>query len=752
MRKKFFYLLLFLSFPFILQAEEYAKCKVIEILPYTNIKRFQKNLKNIEYVKVRILDGKFKNRITFLQNYIWKHPQDIYNISIKKNEIIIGNISEIGNDELTGYVAFKHRSNRIIPVLFLFFLFLFFVVRFRAFKIILALLAIYGLLFFVFIPLVKSGVSPVLLSILIGLVGAIITYVLVVNNRLKIVAASLGTLAGIVVVYLFTFASFKAAHILGLNTYAGRTLNIFTNNLKNFHISNIGDLFISGIIIASLGAIMDIAVDSAAALFEIYRTNRNITFKNLFISGLNVSRKITGTMVNTLFFASFAGIIIYLIDFYIMKTPATRYTNMEFFIIQLIPVFTTSLGLVVTAPLTILLGSFIFTNRKHQPVIFILLFLMISTMNYKLYGWISPPDKELYRHPITKMYRYRKREKYVYGKASKIVSKEKSYDFEIEKIRMKILEGEYKGRYVNVNNFLWGNKNDIKIRKGDRAVIWLQMKAGKIKRAIVVERYRFYTIYYLIVFLFILLILFAGWKYGIRIFLSLAISISVFIFFFVPAIAYGVPVIFATILTNFLIITIILLLLAKDIKMFKITLISTFIGGIFVYFFAFLIGKILYVNGSSIESIQMLNYFNYNFNHNNIKNIGNIIYSVVLFGATGALTDVSISLYSSLDEIKRINKGASFKELFNSGINIGKDITGTMANTLFLAYTGLNIGMILVWSEGHNSLLQIFNLEFLGVEFTKAIAGSIGFILTIPVISFITAYSKTLKKGAPSPN
>ncbi len=743
-KKCLIFSLLLFFFSFNLFSNEYVKCRILNVSLDTNIKRFQINLKKIELVKVKVLSEKYANRIIYLQNYIWKYPENFYNINVKKDDIVIANISKLGNKNIAGYVAFHHRNNRIIPVVLLFFLILFLVVKRRALKIITALLILYGLLFFVFIPLVKSGVSPILLSFGVSVVGTIITYALVIGKKWKIIMAASGTLIGLIFVYIATHISYKLAHISGLATYAGRTLNILTHNLKNFHITSISDLFISGVIIAGLGAIMDIAVDTAAAIYEIQSANKKLKFTELLKKGFNVSKKITGTMVNTLFFASFSGIIVYLIVFYIMKTPVTRYSNMEFFIINLIPVLTTSIGLVLTAPLTVLVGSFLLTANYEKKIfkLFLLVFSLVSIfyVNYNLYGWISPPDKELYRHPITKMYKYRHREEYVYGKTEKIIKEKNMGDFVSQDVKMKLLGGWFKNKSVIVKNFLWGSPNDIIVKKHSRAVVWIQKENNKIKRAIVIERYRFFVIYYLAIALLIFLILFAGFKYGIRIFLSLLFSIGILIFIFIPLITKGFPIIFTTIGINFFILLVIIAALAKDKKMFMATLASSFIGGIFIYIFAFIIGKYLSINGSSIESVQFLNYFNYNFNGDIIKNIKYIIYSVVLFGATGALTDISISIYSSLDEIKQMVPDIKNKKLFTHGMNIGKDISGTMVNTLFLAYTGLNIGFIFIWSEGNNAFTYIFNLEFVSVEITKAVAGSIGFILTIPVISFITAY------------
>ena len=60
----------------------------------------------------------------------------------------------------------------------------------------------------------------------------------------------------------------------------------------------------------------------------------------------------------------------------------------------------------------------------------------------------------------------------------------------------------------------------------------------------------------------------------------------------------------------------------------------------------------------------------------------------IIMGALGAVMDVSMSIASAIKEIKEARPDIGRKDLFKSGMNVGKDIMGTMANTLILAYTG----------------------------------------------------------------
>ena len=113
--------------------------------------------------------------------------------------------------------------------------------------------------------------------------------------------------------------------------------------------------------------------------------------------------------------------------------------------------------------------------------------------------------------------------------------------------------------------------------------------------------------------------------------------------------------------------------------------------------------------------------------------------SGILIAAVGAVMDIAMSIASAIDEVHTINPNRSRKELFQSGMNIGRDAMGTMANTLVLAYVGSSLNMmILIYSYGV-SFRQLVNTDFVAIELIQAIAGSSGIILTVPCVSFISA-------------
>ncbi len=121
----------------------------------------------------------------------------------------------------------------------------------------------------------------------------------------------------------------------------------------------------------------------------------------------------------------------------------------------------------------------------------------------------------------------------------------------------------------------------------------------------------------------------------------------------------------------------------------------------------------------------------------------------ILIACMGAVMDVAMSIASASAELHSLNPELGAKELFRSGMNIGKDAMGTMSNTLILAFAGNSLNMMLMIYSYGVSFQQLMNTDFVAIEIIRSIAGSIGIICTVPLVAFIAAavFGKRRKKG-----
>ncbi len=121
-------------------------------------------------------------------------------------------------------------------------------------------------------------------------------------------------------------------------------------------------------------------------------------------------------------------------------------------------------------------------------------------------------------------------------------------------------------------------------------------------------------------------------------------------------------------------------------------------------------------------------------------NMVNITVALIIFGLIGALIDGAIAIATAVYEVYNNNKHLSSTELIKSGISMGKDIIGTMINTLFFAYIGESIMLFIFYNKFNYNFLQIINSKAFVEEFASIIISGIGSILIIPVTSVVVAY------------
>lgn len=126
--------------------------------------------------------------------------------------------------------------------------------------------------------------------------------------------------------------------------------------------------------------------------------------------------------------------------------------------------------------------------------------------------------------------------------------------------------------------------------------------------------------------------------------------------------------------------------------------------------------------------------------------IGGLLFSGIIISSLGAVMDVGMSISSTINEIHEKNPGLSAAELFQSGMNVGRDMIGTMSNTLILAFAGGSVITLIINYAYDLSLNQIINSYNIGIEIMQGISGSLGIILTVPFVSFISSrLLKTLR-------
>ena len=129
-----------------------------------------------------------------------------------------------------------------------------------------------------------------------------------------------------------------------------------------------------------------------------------------------------------------------------------------------------------------------------------------------------------------------------------------------------------------------------------------------------------------------------------------------------------------------------------------------------------------------------------------------LLFAAIIIGASGASMDVAVSIASSLEELARKAPQLNARQLFLSGVAIGRDIMGTMANTLILAYVGGAIHLILLLYAYPVPFSNVINRETVAAEILISLCGSMGMLSAIPLSALASAFLYRHKAASPSAN
>lgn len=299
-------------------------------------------------------------------------------------------------------------------------------------------------------------------------------------------------------------------------------------------------------------------------------------------------------------------------------------------------------------------------------------------------------------------------------------------------VTVKLLTGEFKGRETIVDNVLTNNPYyDILLHKGDKVILHAEFENdGTTIDYFITDIYRVNFVYILLA-LFGGLLIFVGRKKGFFSLFSIFATVLLIIFVLVPLIRSGFSPILAALGIS-IISTIITMYLVGGFNAKSTSAILGTIGSlIFATILSLLTIKFSRLTGFCCEETMFL------YQADPTLNFKGILTASVMLATLGAVMDTSMSIASSINEFCSINSDLKYKELFLSGMNVGKDIIGTMANTLILVYLGGSLPLVLL--SQNIDLQKFFNLNQVVTEISSAVIGSIALVVCVPITAMIAA-------------
>ena len=307
-------------------------------------------------------------------------------------------------------------------------------------------------------------------------------------------------------------------------------------------------------------------------------------------------------------------------------------------------------------------------------------------------------------------------------------------------VTVKILNGKLKNKSMTIpystSNYIG---NNVKLNINSKVLVMKDSTEGY-NYFVIVDNYRLDYIGILIISFIIIMIIVGGFR-GIFSLISLFFAVAIIIMFGIPFILKGYNPIIISILCTVLILLVTLILVSGINYKSLSTFLGTTIGVLISGYISYIIGIKANLTGLSFDESQMLFYIP-QMQHLSPQGI---LFSGIIFGSLGAIMDVCMSISSSLFEIDNANSSLSFFSLFKSGMNVGRDIMGTMSNTLILAYLGTSMPLLILIMISNSNLAKIINLDYISTDIIRSLAGSIGLILAIPFTIIISCILLKLK-------
>lgn len=292
----------------------------------------------------------------------------------------------------------------------------------------------------------------------------------------------------------------------------------------------------------------------------------------------------------------------------------------------------------------------------------------------------------------------------------------------IQELEAVIKNGDLKGQTISITNeYSDSGAYDIEYRVGNEVFVSIQESTTEKTFTGTIQSVKRDQYVLLVAWVFILTLLFVGRKQGFFTVISLAVNAGILSYALDVYLKTGVSLLWICGI-SVVIFTIISLMLVNGIneKTFA-AIIATLLGTFVSLLITFLIMKVTNDKGLHYEEMQFI-----------LRPYRLVFMAGLFIGSLGAVMDVAITLVSSIFGLYEKKPDISVKALQASGFEIGKDIMGTMTNILFFAYISGSIPMLILYFKNGSPLGFTLSMN-LSLELTRALAGGIGIVITIPI-------------------
>ena len=313
-----------------------------------------------------------------------------------------------------------------------------------------------------------------------------------------------------------------------------------------------------------------------------------------------------------------------------------------------------------------------------------------------------------------------------------------------QNIRLRALDSKYKDNLISINgigDFDNLSKNVFKL--DDIVLVQASFDEQGGEQFYITDYERSFSIYILFGVFVAFMLAVSGFK-GIRSLLSLALTFVVIMNFMLPAFIGGMDPVLISLLGSFCILIAVIYLTEGFKREANLAIISILFSLAITALISWLFTSYSHLSGLSSEEAGFLAALG-----GKPIDFRGLLLAGIIIGSIGVLDDVVISQIAVVKEIDKANRLKTFKELYASAYKIGISHISSMTNTLFLAYTGASLPLLLLFLSNQSSFSsawQAINNEAIATEIVRTLAGSIGLISAVPIATVIAVWNVKRKK------
>lgn len=312
-------------------------------------------------------------------------------------------------------------------------------------------------------------------------------------------------------------------------------------------------------------------------------------------------------------------------------------------------------------------------------------------------------------------------------------------------LEVEVLTGEHRGAVLEAANYLSAYAN-VDAKVGTRVIVRLDTDEQGQLYVVSVPAYNRAPVLLGLALVFAALLVIIGRKKGVMALVGLVYTLACIWFIQVPMILRGAEPVLVSVVIVALTTAASLLFLTGLSRKTLCAVLGCVCGVGVAGIFAAAAGAVAQLNGFNLPEAEDLVLRS----TQDTVRISGLLVSGILVASLGAVMDVAMSISSSCWELRQLNPGLPKAAVFRSGMNIGRDAMGTMANTLILAFAGASLNTLLLFRIYGYPAIQLFNTDAIAVELIRGLAGSIGIILTVPLVAALGAALMPPVKGLPA--